>query len=75
MTLTGRIRNGVVVLDAPPPLPEGAAVTVSLPDPPPRAGPRVQIPLVRTGEPGTLHLTNTRIAEIFEEEDVASSGR
>jgi hypothetical protein len=29
----------------------------------------VDFPLVRTGKPGTLHLTNQMIAEIFDEED------
>jgi hypothetical protein len=31
---------------------------------------RIEVPLVRTGEPGTVKLTNDRIAQILEEEDV-----
>lgn len=68
MTLTGHIRNGVVVFDAPPPLPEGAAVTVLLPDPP-AAGRRVEFPLVRTGQPGTWTLTREQIDAAFDDED------
>ncbi len=39
MTLRGRILNGAVVLDAPPPLPEGAEVEVVVRAPVP-AGPK-----------------------------------
>jgi hypothetical protein len=31
------------------------------------------VPLVRTGRPGSMNLNNDRIAEIFNEEDVASA--
>src|SRR5438128_2574327 len=74
--IPGRVRNGVVVLNGGVRLPEGAAVTVV-----PRKSPiirvatrqrRVEFPLVRSKHSGTLHLTNQRIAEILEEEDVAS---
>lgn len=77
MELLGHVRNGVVVLDGNPVLPEGAAVTVSfLIDTPPLAEcQRVQLPLVRTGAPGSLRLTNERMAEILDEEDVAASRR
>jgi hypothetical protein len=34
-------------------------------------GKRVQFPLVRSDHPGTLDLTNERIAEILDEEEVA----
>jgi len=78
-TVQGHVRNGVVVLDSGPALPDGLAVTVSFQTPvevqPAPEKQRVQLPLVRTGEPGSLHLTNARIAEIFDEEDVASARR
>lgn len=77
MELNGLVQNGVIVLTGGLSLPEGTPVTVSCSlepaSQPPREKKRVQLPLVRTGEPGTLHLTNERIAEIFDEEDVASS--
>ena len=77
MELEGLVQNGVIVLSRGVSLPEGTPVTVSC-----NVGPasqslpekkRVQLPLVRTGEPGSLDLTNERIAENFDEEDVASS--
>ena len=75
MELRGHVRNGVVVLEVNPFLPEGAAVTVH--DPGPVAGhpagkARIQVPLVRTGQPGSVPLTGERIAAILEEEDGAS---
>ena len=73
MTHTGHILNGVVVLDGNPILPEGATVTVTLPEHVPSVVPkhRIQVPLVRTSQPGTLHLTNAQIGEILDEEDAA----
>jgi len=73
MELQGHIRNGVVVFEGNPTLPDGAVVLVSIPAVPP--GPptvqrRVEFPLVRDGLPGTWNLTNEMIAEIFEEEDI-----
>jgi hypothetical protein len=74
MDVLGRVHNGVVVLEGGVVLPEGAAVRVLCP-----AGPRirvspirkrVQLPLVKTDHPGSLALTNDRIAEILEAEDV-----
>jgi hypothetical protein len=77
MEVRGFVQNGVIVLPGGFSLPEGMPVTVSYtlaPGSRPRSEKkRVQLPLVRTGEPGSLHLTNERIAEIFDEEDVASS--
>jgi hypothetical protein len=77
MELHGLVQNGVIVLSGGVSLPDGTPVTVSCslePSSLPQAEKkRVQLPLVRTGEPGSLHLTNERIAEIFDEEDVASS--
>jgi hypothetical protein len=77
MELHGIVQNGVIVLSGGLSLPEGTPVTVScslmLSSPPATEKKRVQVPLVRTGEPGTMNLNNERIAEIFDEEDVASS--
>jgi len=76
MELRGLVQNGVIVLSGGLSLPEGTPVTVSCSlepsSPPATAKKRVQVPLVRTGEPGTMNLNNERIAEIFDEEDVAS---
>lgn len=70
MEILGRVHNGVVVLEGHPALPEGAAVTVTYPVP---AGitsgvpkTRIQVPLVRTGQPGSVDLTDDRIAEILD---------
>jgi hypothetical protein len=77
MELQGIVQNGVVVLTAGVTLPEGTPVTVTCevkPVPQPAAGKkRVQLPLVRTGKPGSMNLNNERIAEIFDDEDVASA--
>lgn len=74
MQIPGRVQNGVVVFDGPVPLPEGAPVTVTLRTTPViHVSPvrkRVQLPLVKSDQPGTLDLTNDRIAEILEAEDV-----
>jgi hypothetical protein len=52
MTIPGRVENGVVKLEGGPPLPEGAAVSVTYPatdEPkPPREKRRIEVPLVRT---------------------------
>jgi hypothetical protein len=75
MVIPGRVHNGVVVFEGDAVLPEGAAVTITYTAPreadsvPPKQ--RVQVPLVRTGEPGSLHLTGVRIAEILDEEDAS----
>ncbi len=74
MVIRGRVQNGVVVLEGGPPLPEGTEVTVSCdaalgPDKPKVEKRRVELPLVRTGKPGSLDLTAERVAEILEEED------
>jgi hypothetical protein len=78
MELNGFVQNGVIILTGGVSLPEGTPVTISckLEDtPPPSAAKkkRVQLPLVRTGQPGSMNLTNERIAEIFDDEDVASA--
>jgi hypothetical protein len=76
MELNGFVQNGVIVLTGGASLPEGTPVTISRKDAsPPLATKkkRVQLPLVRTGQPGSMNLSNERIAEIFDEEDVASA--
>ena len=75
MEFQGHVRNCVVVLDGNPSLPEGTAVTVYCPDSS-ASGPavgkgRIQVPLVRTGQPGSVHLTNERIGQILDAEDAA----
>jgi hypothetical protein len=57
-------------------LPEGAAVSVTYPAllkaKSAAAKRRIQVPLVRSGEPGSVHLTGARIAEILDAEDASS---
>jgi hypothetical protein len=76
MVVLGRVQNGVVVLESGSALPEGAIVTVSCGEPSIKTGTpggaRVDVPLVRTGQPGSVHLSGERIAEILDEEDAAS---
>lgn len=76
MEISGRVHNGVVVLEGHSSLPEGAAVTVTYPVPGGVARDvpkmRIQVPLVRTGQPGTVNLTGERIAEILDEDDLPS---
>jgi hypothetical protein len=75
MVISGHVQNGVVVLDGNLALPEGAAVVVSYPAPEPikpaGGNRRVEVPLVRTGQPGSVNLTNQQIADILDEEDAA----
>jgi len=76
MTLPGHIQNGIVVLDGGMAFPEGTRVAVTqVPPLPPEPQPekrRVEFPLVRSGIPGSVHLTNERSAEILEEEEIAA---
>ncbi|NLS94554.1 MAG: hypothetical protein GXX96_20550 [Planctomycetaceae bacterium] len=71
MNIPGRVRNGVVVPEGGASLPEGAAVVVVYPAAPPQPqSPQpkpVQFPLVRSAQPGSVDLTNDRIAEILGE--------
>jgi hypothetical protein len=75
MELTGRVEHGVVVLPSGVSLPEGAMVTVFYRATQTKSGKRVDFPLVSSGEPGTIHLTNERIQEILDEEDIAGLKR
>jgi hypothetical protein len=69
MVIPGRVQNGVIIPEAGPPLPEGAAVNISYSAPAPAAEkPRIEVPLVRTGRPGTVALTGERIAQVLDED-------
>jgi hypothetical protein len=75
MVITGRVENGVVVLEGGSVLPEGAAVAVVYPmaseTKPESEKIRIQVPLVRTGQPGSVCLTGARIAKILDEDDAS----
>jgi hypothetical protein len=77
MELRGHIRNGVVFLDGNPNLPDGLVVrvVVDLPKPEPVRKRVVEFPLVSTGEPGSIPLTNDRIQEILEQEELVALKR
>jgi hypothetical protein len=76
MNLPGRLQNGVVVLEGPVTLPEGTPVFVSERTPPvihTAKDPKpVVLPLVPSDSPGSIDLTNERIAEILDQEDASS---
>jgi len=75
MELSGRIQNGVVVLDDPLSLPEGASVTVLVRSMPviriAKNQRNVEFPLVRSSAPGSVPLTNEMIGQILDDEDAA----
>lgn len=75
MNISGRIENGVVVLDDEVALPEGARVVVVCPAPPKvhtAAVQRpVQLPIFPYDGPPDIELTNDRIAEILMAEDAS----
>lgn len=77
MELNGLVQNGVIVLTGGLSLPEGTPVVISCSlgsaMPPATQKNEVKFPLVHGGVPGSLNLTNERIAEVLDEEDVASS--
>jgi hypothetical protein len=74
MELSGHVQNGVIVLDDSVSLPEGAAVVVTYVETQANSvcnqAKRVELPLVSSGEPGSIHLTNERIYEILDSEDI-----
>jgi hypothetical protein len=75
MTLLGRVENGVIVLDGPAPLPEGARVSVSFPAKtasPATAGRPVALPIFDYDGPPDIDLTNERIAEILDRDDASA---
>ena len=79
MQIPGCVHNGVVVLDGGATLPEGTRVVVS------QLSPRDQhrepgkkpaeLPLVPGGEPGSVHLTNERIYQLLDEDDIEAMRR
>ena len=75
MEIEGVVQNGVVVLRTDQVPPEGTVVVVTIASRPEQASTagkrRVQLPLVRSNKPGQLNLTNERIAEILDREDVS----
>ena len=75
MKLRGRVHNGVVVLEEGSSLPEGTLVRVLCEGGPvfhaPPSRKAVQLPLVKTGHPGSVALTNDQIAEILDEQDAS----
>ena len=75
MELNGLVQNGVIVLMGGVSLPEGTPVTVSCgaeATTPQLEKKFLQLPLVHSDNPGTLHLTNAMIGEIFDEEESAA---
>jgi hypothetical protein len=74
MEIPGHVANGVVVLDGGATLPEGTVVTVLVTELRIRRKPgkkkRVKLPLIHSKHPGSLNLSNERIAEILQDEDV-----
>lgn len=76
MRFSGLVKNGVVVFDGERILAEGTPVMIVLLSDPvvhvAKRQRRVEFPLVKSDRPGTLHLTNERIAEIQLEDDLAS---
>ena len=79
MDISGLIQNGVVVLDGAVTLPEGTRVTVSVVSKPvihvSKNKKRVELPLIRSSAPGSIHLTNERIQEILDDEDIEALKR
>jgi hypothetical protein len=79
MQVIGRVQDGVVLLDTPDVFPEGAVVTVTLRTAPvirvAKTQRRVEFPLIRSAAPGSVQMTNQRIAEILDEEDVEALKR
>jgi len=76
MEAFGHVQNGVVVLDSGATMPEGTRVFVSpVPDKPVILIRPGELPIVLGGEPGSARLTNERIGEILDDEDVAALKR
>ena len=79
MEIQGVVQNGVVVFAGQVPFPEGTKVSVAVcdnsanRDAPERK--RVEFPIYYSDAPGTIDLTNERIAEILDDEDIESVKR
>ena len=76
MSYRGRVHNGVVVLEGGVTLPEGTSMRVLCSGGPvihvPSVRKEVDLPLVKTGRPASVTLTNDQIAEILGEQDASS---
>ena len=78
MDIFGTVRDGVVVPQGEVDLPDGVVVRLIVLDrnaDSSATGRKVQLPLVPSSSPGSLKLTNERIAEILDEEDAAGCQR
>ena len=75
MNIAGRVQNGVIVLEGSVSLPEGATVRVSFDAAPlssaAKVRSRIELPLVRCDQPGSIALTNEMIADLLDDEDAA----
>ena len=72
--ISGRVQNGVVVLDGNASLPEGVAVMRVRSPLVIRVAEnqlKVEFPLIRSNAPGSVHLNNEVIGQILDEEDAA----
>jgi hypothetical protein len=75
LNILGRVENGVVVLEGPMKLPEGAQVLVSTRTPSIHTAATqrpVQLPIFEHDGPSDIELTNDRIAEILTCEDASA---
>jgi hypothetical protein len=76
MQIRGHLRDGIVVLDRDPGLPNGTEVSVLIAplvcEKGDKAAQALVFPLVLGTKPNSVELTNERIAEILDEEDASS---
>lgn len=73
MNIPGTVHRGKVELDGGYSLPEGARVFVFVAETSPgKSNNPVQFPLVRSKHPASLNLSNQRIAELLDDEDMSS---
>lgn len=79
MEIQGVVQQGVVAVDDAISLPEGAFVVVTYQQAPVLRVARnpvpVMLPIFDWGEPGTIDLTNDRIADILDRDDTSSYQR
>lgn len=73
MEVSGTVRGGVVVLQEGVDLPEGVRVRVVVQpdDQPDKTNRRVLLPIVPSETPSSVSLSNQKIAEILDDEDLA----
>jgi hypothetical protein len=79
MPIPGHVQNGVAVLHEGATRPEGTGDVVSQLSPVDQERqPETKLaawPLVSSGKPGSIHLTNERIHELLDEEDIEAMTR